>query len=327
MKISKKTVRKAFIYIIAVCCIAWILRGVRFDELIDRMRSMNPWWLLPAVILDVITTVLHGIRWRFLLRPIAGVKLIRTVQAIYTGLFANEILPVKVGEFVRGFLISRRVNVSFASILPSMIAERIFDGSLLVLGFGLSTLFVSIPREIITAAGIVAAVLLTLIIVLTVLSITVKKLSAAPAIEQEKKPGPGRHIASFIAQFLAGLRLIRISARSFSVFGISILYFSSQVLAYWLVMKAYGLQFSIWVPAVVLIIVRLGTALPNAPANIGPFQFFCVLALMLFGVEKTTATGFAIVLWLVFSIPIFVLGFAAFITSGLSLSELRRRHR
>jgi len=50
--------------------------------------------------------------------------------------------------------------------------------------------------------------------------------------------------------------------------------------------------------AVILVIVRVGTAIPNAPANIGSHQFFCVLALNLFGVEKTVAAAFSIVYFL-----------------------------
>ena len=91
-----------------------------------------------------------------------------------------------------------------------------------------------------------------------------------------------------------------------------------------MVLRAYGLHVSLWVPAVTLILVRLGTALPNAPANIGPYQFFCVLSLTLFGIDKTTATGFAIVLSIVLSIPLLTLGLFAFIKSGLTVSEVRK---
>ena len=41
-----------------------------------------------------------------------------------------------------------------------------------------------------------------------------------------------------------------------------------------------------------MLTVRLGTIIPNAPANVGGFQFFVVLALGLFAVSKTTAAGF-----------------------------------
>jgi uncharacterized protein (TIRG00374 family) len=322
MKNSKIILRKVIIYAIAACCIAWVVSGVNFEELFSHIHRMNPWWILSAVILDVFTTVLHGIRWRFLLQPLARLSLLRTVQAIYTGLFTNEILPVKAGEFVRGYLISRWVKVAFASVLPSIITERVFDGFILVIGFGLSTFFVTLPQAVVTAAGIMAAVLLFALFLFAVIGFKRRKFSGTIQSASTKKRGIVQHIAAFSSQFAGGLRLIKTSARLLTVLGASVLYLFTQVLAYWSVMKAYGIHFPIWVPAVTLIIVRLGTALPNAPANIGPFQFFCVLALTMFGVEKTTATGFAIVLWLVFSIPIFLLGSFAFLKSGLTWAEI-----
>jgi uncharacterized protein (TIRG00374 family) len=327
MRLINHFVKKIAVYIIAAGCIVWVLKGVRLNEMLSHMRGMNPWWIAGAVALDVITTVLHGIRWRFLLRSITSTRLLRTVQAIYTGLFANEILPVKAGEFVRGYLISRWANVSFASILPSMIAERVLDGSLLVLGLGLSASLLAIPREIKTAAVVFGAALLIVVLLLIVLAYRGKRSSGSVSGASLEKRGFTQHIAAFGGQFIAGLRLIKSSTRLSVLAGISVLYFSTQVLAYWLIMKAYGIHFSIGVPTVVLIIVRLGTAVPNAPANIGPYQFFCVLALMMFGVDKTTATGFAVALWLIFSIPILILGLAAFLGSGLSLSDLKQRER
>jgi hypothetical protein len=89
------------------------------------------------------------------------------------------------------------------------------------------------------------------------------------------------------------------------------------------VMHAYGLQVSPWIPVVVLVIVRIGSAAPSAPANIGPYQFFCVLALTMFGIDKTTATGVAIVLSVTFLVPIFILGFLAFAKGGMTLSQVR----
>ena len=61
----------------------------------------------------------------------------------------------------------------------------------------------------------------------------------------------------------------------------------------------------------------------NAPANIGSFQFFCVLALSLFGVEKTTAAGFSIMYFLTLTVPLWILGLLAISRCGLSLSTIR----
>ncbi|MFH1754064.1 MAG: lysylphosphatidylglycerol synthase transmembrane domain-containing protein [Candidatus Latescibacterota bacterium] len=327
MRFSNSALQKIAIYLLSLVCVVWVIRGVRFDELAHQLRNMQIWWILPAVLLDIFTTVAHGVRWRIIIEPIGSAPLLRFVQAIYSSLFANEILPLKAGEFVRGYLMSRWLGAPFSSILPTMVTERVFDGSLLVAGFGLSSLFVPLPQQIVTAGVFVGAIMLAAITALLILAFTSKKRSPARTFEPGgENQRPARHIAAFLSQFADGLRTIRTLARFCGVLAASIVYLFSQVLAYWMIMKAYGLHFSLWVPAVVLVIVRLGTALPSAPANIGPYQFFCVLALTLFGVDKTTAAGFAVALWLIFSIPILILGFTAFIKSGLSLSDVRRRH-
>jgi hypothetical protein len=75
--------------------------------------------------------------------------------------------------------------------------------------------------------------------------------------------------------------------------------------------------------AAVLLIINFGVALPNAPANVGSYQFFCVLGLTLFGVEKTQAAGFSIVAHLLMTIPFLLCGFIALARSGLSVSDIR----
>jgi len=88
-------------------------------------------------------------------------------------------------------------------------------------------------------------------------------------------------------------------------------------------MLAWGLKLSFWVGAVVYLIVRLGTAVPNAPANVGTYQFFTVVGLTLFGVDKPTATGFSLAVFLVLTIPLWALGLLALRRSGTTLFALR----
>jgi uncharacterized membrane protein YbhN (UPF0104 family) len=97
-----------------------------------------------------------------------------------------------------------------------------------------------------------------------------------------------------------------------------------QALAVWFMMLAYGLRLPVLAGAVVLLIVRLGTAIPNAPANVGSFQFFTVVALGLFGVEKTVAVGFSIVDFAVLTVPLWLLGLLALTKSGLTVASLRK---
>ena len=97
-----------------------------------------------------------------------------------------------------------------------------------------------------------------------------------------------------------------------------------QALAFWLVMRGCGLRFSFWIGAAVYLIVHLGTAVPNAPANVGSYQFFTVVGLALFGVDKATATAFSLVVFALLTLPLLLLGFVAISASGTSFGKLRQ---
>jgi hypothetical protein len=76
---------------------------------------------------------------------------------------------------------------------------------------------------------------------------------------------------------------------------------------------------------VVLLVINLGVSLPNAPANVGSYQFFCVLGLSVFQVEKSTATAFSVFAFIALTFPFIFLGFAALVRSGFSLRSMRQQ--
>ena len=88
---------------------------------------------------------------------------------------------------------------------------------------------------------------------------------------------------------------------------------------------AYHFQLSLWQGVAVALIVRLGTMVPGAPSNLGTYQFFTVVGLALFGVDKVLAAGFSFVVFVVLTAPLWVIGLLAFGHSGLSLSDLRKQ--
>lgn len=86
---------------------------------------------------------------------------------------------------------------------------------------------------------------------------------------------------------------------------------------------AYHIPLSIWQGTAVALIVRLGTMVPGPPSNIGTYQFFTVIGLSLFGVDRALAAGFSFVVFFVLTFPLWVIGTLAFLKCGLSLSDPR----
>jgi uncharacterized membrane protein YbhN (UPF0104 family) len=81
-----------------------------------------------------------------------------------------------------------------------------------------------------------------------------------------------------------------------------------QALAFWLTARAVALPLSLGASVVVLLVLHLGTLLPNAPANLGTFQVAVVLGLTLFDVDKATAAGFSMVVFVLLTAPLWIIG-------------------
>jgi hypothetical protein len=71
-----------------------------------------------------------------------------------------------------------------------------------------------------------------------------------------------------------------------------------------------------------LLIVRLGTLIPNTPSNIGTYQFFVVLGLSLLGVNKEDAAGFSAVVFVVLTVPLWIIGLCAISRTGIKLRHI-----
>ena len=98
-----------------------------------------------AVVVDVLSYVTQAVRWRLLLRPVGRLSWLDATQAIYAGLFASEVLPMRPGELVRAYAVARRLRTDVASVLPSIMVERLFDGIWLVACVGLTAMLVPLP--------------------------------------------------------------------------------------------------------------------------------------------------------------------------------------
>lgn len=114
-----------------------------------------------------------------------------------------------------------------------------------------------------------------------------------------------------------------LSRNSLVAFLLSLAMLILQGMSFWLVMRAYGLSLPLLAGVAVILIVHLGSAVPTVPGNIGTYQFFTVVGLKLFGVDKAAASGFSMVVYAVLSLPVFVFGFWSLGRSGLTLFDIK----
>ena len=149
-------------YLLAGLGLVWVFHDLRLEEFGRQLRSIVWAWTAPAVACDVLSYLSQGDRWRRLLRPLGRISALRTTQAIYAGLFINELLPMRVGEVGRAFLVSRWLERPFLAVVPSMAVERLMDAVWLAAGIGLTAMFVPLPPGLLAAGDVLGAAVLAL---------------------------------------------------------------------------------------------------------------------------------------------------------------------
>lgn len=298
-------------YAVAAACLVWVFHDVRWPELLSQAKSMKWWPLLPAVAADTASYVIQGARWSLLLRPLGRLSVPRSVQAVYAGLFTNEVLPLRAGEILRGYLASQWSSIPPAQVFASMAVERFLDGVWLALAFGIVVLKVQLPGYFVEAEEILALILFLAASVLAALAVRIGRRGWAPR--------PAARLFCWLSPVAEALGSISSARTLYSAAALSGALLALQAISFWLVMPAFGLSLSFWQGAAVFLIVHLGTMMPGAPSNVGTYQFFTVLGLMLFGVDKTAASGFSIIVFVVLTLPLWGIGLVAIGRAGLDL--------
>lgn len=309
---------KTVIYTVSLASLVWVSYGVNFGQILRDMASLDWRYVTLAVILDLSVYLCHGWRWTILLTPVKRVSFWRSVQAIYIGLFVNEVLPLRTGELIRCYLMAHWNDIPISISLSSAAVERLLDGIWMICAFLITTSLVKLPNYLVDAGRLLGFILV--IASAGLIFISLRKHHAHSVISKHRWAETLEHI-------IDGLHAMGNRRTLTAAFGASLLYLVLQIVPVWALMQAYGLDLSIWAASAVLIIVRLGTMVPNAPGNAGVYQVMCVLSLGLFGIDKTTAVGFSWTMFGVLTFPLLVGGFVALMLTGLKLHEIRHRAR
>lgn len=298
----------------------WTLHDAKLGELKDDLLEMDWWWVALAISADIAVYFVHGLRWTFLLRPVIPVRYMQAVRSIYVGLFANEVLPFRAGEVLRCYLISRWTTLPFSVALSSAVIERVFDGIWLCSCLFVALRLVMFPRQfrfLIDGAWVLGAIVLGGAVVLGIAFLRRNKSIHAPL----PPAGWRRHLAVLFQD----LGLIGHSRNlPFSLL-VSLPYLLLQVIPIWAAFHGYGFDLGLRAAFVLMVVLRLGSVVPQAPGNLGLFQFLTKECLeRVFNVVPAEAARFSLVLWGIVTLPLLVAGFVALSVTEANIGELKR---
>jgi len=299
--------------------LVWALRGAHLSELKADLAEMGWWWVGLAVVADVCVYLWHGLRWQTLLRPVVQLKYWEPVRAIYVGLFANEVLPFRAGEVLRCYLLARNPKLPLSVSLTSALIERIFDGIWLSLCIILMLRYTAIPRSLrylVDGAYFLGFSVLGVALVLGVIMFRRHKTRAALAGEK----GWRRQLHILIDD----LEIMGHSRSLLASFLQSLPYLLLMTVPIYGAFRGYGFDLSLGVAFVLMVVLRLGTVVPQAPGNLGLFQVLVRETLeKVFNVVPAEAARFSLVLWGIVTLPLLIGGAISLVVAEAKLGELR----
>jgi len=307
-----RSLRQAAAWLIAAACLAWVLHDVDGRAFLQGLAGIRCGWVAAGIVFDVLSYVTQGWRWSMLLESGGRLSTLKATQAIYAGLFTNEVLPLRLGEVVRAYLASRWTGLGLGAVAPTLALERLMDSAWLMAGISVAAAFVPLPAYLLKGAWVLAALLASGVVMLAV--VLLRKPAHAPSTRLGA-------LSQSMGEQVRGAAKTGALWRSGAASGALL---AGQILAFWCIQRACSLPPGLLMAAVVLLVVRLGTAIPNAPANVGSYQFFVVVGLSLFGVDKSAAAVFSVVVFVLLTVPLWALGFLAIRASGTTFARLRR---
>jgi glycosyltransferase 2 family protein len=301
----------------------WVaVRGVNPDEVLQQLRQIRPGWLVPVLASIFLRFWLTAVRWQLLLRPVKRIGVHRLFAITMIGFMANNLLPARLGEFVRAYALGRSEALPPSLPFATIVIERVFDGFTLLIFLlgGLSFLHPS--RLLLWAAGLTCVLYLGVLAALMVLrtgrghellTSGIGRLPSRIAVPTQ------RLVGSFRAglEVLGDLRALLLTAL------LSIVIWLVNAAGIEASFRAFTLDLPAYASFLVLGTIAVALVLPSAPGYVGPLQVGTVQGLALVGVARETALSLSIVYHLFNFIPITLVGLAYLSALNLTLGELR----
>lgn len=248
-------------------------------------------------------------------------KVFFTMQA---GYFMNNILPFRLGEFGRAFLLGR-TGLGFWRVFSTILVERAFDLILAIaLLMGTLPFVVDVPRARQMTLGVGAVVLVGFAILYIFARYQSRVLDWFERLGQ-RWPRPVELTRNSVRSFLSGLSALADGARFGRVLGWMALSWFLAVGNHYLVLRAFVPDAQILWMAFALGVAALGVALPSSPGSIGIYEAVFVGALAVFDVPYENALAFALVNHAIYVVVTGILGLYALAQEGESLGRVFRR--
>ena len=319
----------------------WTFKDTRWDVMWASLRSANYLWVIPYVLVLLAIHVCRTARWGHLLSGLEKVPFKKLNEAAAIGFMMLVVLPFRLGEFARPFLIAQRSGIRRSPAMTTVVLERIVDG--LFIALLLRGLLFFVPgdsdgiRHVSWGANLMFMVFgggfLFLLFARWQHDRAVRLIRATAGMVSENL---GEKVAHMVDGFVGAMKQLPDRRNLAAFFAWTLVYWALN--GFGMMMLANGfdcsgdttslcqpISLNLFQGYVVLAVLVVGLMIPAAPGSAGTFQAFIKLGLSLFvSKEAVNSSGvaYANVIWVVQILQQVVTGLVFMVLSNQSFSDV-----
>lgn len=341
--------KKIVAYVLSIALGAFLLylalQDVSTTELKNALTTASYGWILPVVVLILLSHALRAWRWQILLEALPdrqrrgelnSISYKTAFMSLLLGYFVNLLVP-RMGEVARAGSLSKQEKVSFSGVFGTVVSERVFDVAVLLLGIAsLSVLFyeqfiflkdaVLTPLTGLSEQFSIGWTMISLTGIGAVAYLAVRSLKSGQSSRLMKIR---RRLVSILNSFKDGMMTLLRAPRRGALLVSTVLMWSCYVLMALLtfVMLDMHTDYNLGLGAAwsMMIFGSIGFAVP-APGGTGSFHYFARIALVnLYFVDEATAIAYAILSHGLHVIVYVITGIMALFIQGSNLKSLREQ--
>ncbi len=313
---------------VSVLALYWTLHDVDLREIGAVLATTEFWPVVWMVAFQMLSIVWRALRWGHLSRAISDQPLPfgALYRATAVGYLALNVLPFRIGEFIRPWALARETGVSASAALGTVVLERTIDFTMIVLMSGAVLYFHVQELPDWVRAGATVLAVLSLFPVSMIIALRMSEARALKVLARLLSPLPervARPALELVTKLGHGMSRLR-GARTWIAVGIYSILLWGAVITAPFALGLYALDIPIgagdgWLATYTSeVFVALSVAAPAGPGFFGIYHFACREALRSFGVLPHIAVAYGTLLHLTYWIPVTLMGVHALLRSGLS---------
>jgi uncharacterized protein (TIRG00374 family) len=322
----KKILSLVLAAVIAVAALTYAMWDVNFTELGQLLSGGDYRLLAPILALLVLFYWMKALRWVYILRPLRHFTRAEVTPAMVIGFAGNNILPAHLGELIRTVIFAHRFELPYSSVAITLLVERIFDLVAILSLYAVGMATIGKPPESLQV-GTQLIMLLMVGFFVTIAIILYRPalvLGIGDWLARRLPESLGRNLKGILTNVIQAFSSLKSPRLVIFMLVWSLLKWAMMAGMIWLSLIAYGTSVTVGIPLVLMAVLALAAAVPNAPGYVGAMQAAYVFTLRPFGISEEVAFAASVLFLACQWLPVTLAGAWYFITGGLHVDEVRR---